>query len=163
TYSPTRVRYPYVRGTLLSMFREARGRLGDPVLAWAEIVQDPEKTKRYKSGRGKGGLVRSTWAEDVEVIAAAHVYTIKRWGPARARQGRAGASPRRRGRGAARRGARVHPPALGPGPDRRLLPAPGDVDGQLRLRCPLQRAHRRPDAQLLRLVRRPAGGFSAGV
>src|SRR5699024_9161205 len=49
--------------------------------AWAEIVQDPEKTKRYKSGRGKGGLVRSTWAEAVEMIAAAHVYTIKRWGP----------------------------------------------------------------------------------
>ncbi|WP_277051434.1 nitrate reductase subunit alpha [Ruania albidiflava] len=83
TYSPTRVRYPYVRGTLLSMFREARQRLGDPVLAWAEIVQDPEKTKRYKSGRGKGGLVRSTWAETVEMIAAAHVYTIKRWGPDR--------------------------------------------------------------------------------
>ena len=83
TYSPTRVRYPYVRGTLLSMFREARARLGDPVLAWAEIVQDPEKTTRYKSGRGKGGLVRATWSEAVELIAAAHVYTIKRWGPDR--------------------------------------------------------------------------------
>ena len=31
TYSPSRVRYPYVRGPLLEMWREARGRLGDPV------------------------------------------------------------------------------------------------------------------------------------
>lgn len=83
TYSPTRVRYPYIRGTLLSMFREAHRRLGDPVLAWAEIVQDPHKSHRYKSGRGKGGLVRATWEEAVAMIAAAHVYTIKRWGPDR--------------------------------------------------------------------------------
>ena len=47
------------------------------------VVQDPEKAKRYKSARGKGGLVRSTWEEVVEIIAAAHVYTIKRWGPDR--------------------------------------------------------------------------------
>ncbi|MEP7369671.1 MAG: nitrate reductase subunit alpha, partial [Dermatophilaceae bacterium] len=32
TYSPTRVRYPYVRGVLLEMYREAKARLGDPVL-----------------------------------------------------------------------------------------------------------------------------------
>ena len=31
TYSPTRVRYPYVRGLLLDMYREAKSRLGDPV------------------------------------------------------------------------------------------------------------------------------------
>ncbi len=35
TYSPTRVRYPYVRGVLLTMFREAKAQHGgDPVLAW---------------------------------------------------------------------------------------------------------------------------------
>jgi nitrate reductase alpha subunit len=83
TYSPTRVRYPYVRGVLLEMYREARARLGDPVLAWAEIVQDPEKSRRYKSARGKGGLVRTTWGEACEIVAASHVYTIKRWGPDR--------------------------------------------------------------------------------
>ncbi len=83
TYSPTRVRYPYVRGVLLEMFREAKARLGDPVLAWAEITQDPEKATRYKSARGKGGLVRATWDEATELIAAAQVYTIKRWGPDR--------------------------------------------------------------------------------
>ncbi len=83
TYSPTRVRYPYVRGVLLEMFREAKARLGDPVLAWAEITQDPEKAKRYKSARGKGGLVRASWDEATELVAAAQVYTIKRWGPDR--------------------------------------------------------------------------------
>ena len=84
TYSPTRVRYPYVRGVLLEMYREAKRAVGgDPVVAWASIVQDPEKARRYKSARGKGGLVRSTWDEVVEIIAAAHVYTVKRWGPDR--------------------------------------------------------------------------------
>ncbi|MFK5645982.1 nitrate reductase subunit alpha [Ornithinimicrobium sp. LYQ121] len=83
TYSPTRVRYPYVRGTLLEMFRDAKRQFGDPVVAWASIVQDEEKARRYKSGRGKGGLVRATWEEAVEMIAAAHVYTVKRWGPDR--------------------------------------------------------------------------------
>ncbi|MGN6412855.1 nitrate reductase subunit alpha [Flexivirga sp.] len=83
TYSPTRVRYPYVRATLLTMFQEAREEYGDPVVAWASIVQDPEKASRYKEARGKGGLVRASWADAVEMIAAAHVYTIKRYGPDR--------------------------------------------------------------------------------
>ena len=83
TYSPTRVRYPYVRGVLLEMFREAKRLHGDPVVAWGSIVQDPEKAKRYKAARGKGGLVRATWEEAAEIVAAAHVYTVKRWGPDR--------------------------------------------------------------------------------
>ncbi|MFI9749512.1 nitrate reductase subunit alpha [Streptomyces collinus] len=83
TYSPTRVRYPYVRGVLLQMYREAKARLGDPVAAWADIVSDPEKARRYKQARGKGGLVRATWDEAVEMVAAAHVHTIKEYGPDR--------------------------------------------------------------------------------
>jgi nitrate reductase / nitrite oxidoreductase, alpha subunit len=83
TYSPTRVRYPYVRGVLLEMFRAAKQQFGDPVVAWGSIVQDEEKARAYKSARGKGGLVRATWDEVVEIVAAAHVYTIKRWGPDR--------------------------------------------------------------------------------
>ncbi|WPP34232.1 nitrate reductase subunit alpha [Streptomyces sp. CL7] len=83
TYSPTRVRYPYVRGVLLQMYREAKARLGDPVAAWADIVSDPAKARRYKRARGKGGLVRASWDEAVEMIAAAHVHTIKEYGPDR--------------------------------------------------------------------------------
>ncbi|MBK5248583.1 MAG: nitrate reductase subunit alpha [Actinomycetales bacterium] len=83
TYSPTRIRYPYVRGLLLQMYREAKTRTGDPVAAWASIVEDPEKSRRYKSARGKGGLVRASWDEAVEMVAAAQVYTIKTYGPDR--------------------------------------------------------------------------------
>ncbi|RSO10781.1 nitrate reductase subunit alpha [Streptomyces sp. WAC 06783] len=83
TYSPTRVRYPYVRGVLLQMYREARQRLGDPVLAWADIVGDPGRARRYKAARGRGGLLRATWEEAAELVAAAHVHTIKEYGPDR--------------------------------------------------------------------------------
>jgi nitrate reductase / nitrite oxidoreductase, alpha subunit len=84
TYSPTRVRYPYVRGVLLELFRTAKARNGgDPVAAWAEIVGTPELRRRYVTARGKGGLVRATWDEAVELVAAAQVHTIKAWGPDR--------------------------------------------------------------------------------
>jgi nitrate reductase alpha subunit len=83
TYSPSRVRYPYVRAPLLEAWREARGRLGDPVTAWAEITGDPQRAARYKNARGKGGFVRSTWPEVAELIAAAHVHTVKVYGPDR--------------------------------------------------------------------------------
>ncbi|PWV76872.1 nitrate reductase alpha subunit [Prauserella marina] len=83
TYSPTRVRYPYIRGVLLEMYREAKARTGNPVDAWAELTGDPERARRYKSARGKGGLVRASWAEACELIAAAHVHTIEKYGPDR--------------------------------------------------------------------------------
>ncbi|MET8686794.1 nitrate reductase subunit alpha [Streptomyces sp. NPDC004732] len=83
TYSPTRVRYPYLRGVLLEMYREAKARLKDPVLAWADIQGDPERRRTYQQARGKGGLVRASWDEAVEIIAAAHVHTIKTVGPDR--------------------------------------------------------------------------------
>jgi nitrate reductase / nitrite oxidoreductase, alpha subunit len=83
TYSPSRVRYPYVRGPLLALWREARARLSDPVAAWAEITGDETKAARYKRARGKGGFVRSTWPEVSELIAAAHVHTVSEYGPDR--------------------------------------------------------------------------------
>ncbi len=83
TYSPTRVRFPYVRGVLVEMYREAKARLGDPVEAWADVVGDPERRRRYQRARGKGGHVRVRWEEAVEIIAAAHVHTIRTYGPDR--------------------------------------------------------------------------------
>jgi nitrate reductase alpha subunit len=65
------------------MYRKAKQRLGDPVLAWADVVGDPERRRRYHQARGKGGLVRVSWAEAVEMIAAAQVHTIKTYGPDR--------------------------------------------------------------------------------
>ncbi|MDP4015487.1 MAG: nitrate reductase subunit alpha [Candidatus Nanopelagicales bacterium] len=83
TYSPTRIRYPYVRGVLLESYREAKQRVNDPVLAWAEVVNNPETRKAYQRARGKGGLVRASWDEVKEIVAAAHVHTIKTHGPDR--------------------------------------------------------------------------------
>ena len=84
TYSPTRIRYPYIRGTLLQMYREAkRQHDGDPVKAWAHVVDHPLRAKAYKSARGKGGLVRASWDEATEMVAAAYVHTIQKWGPDR--------------------------------------------------------------------------------
>ncbi len=82
-YSPLRVRYPYVRGALLEPYREALRRTGDPVDAWTSIVEDPEKARAYKSQRGKGGFVRASWDEVADLIAAAHVHTVKQYGPDR--------------------------------------------------------------------------------
>jgi nitrate reductase / nitrite oxidoreductase, alpha subunit len=45
-------------GSCWEMYREAEQRLKDPVLAWAEVVSDPERRRRYHQARGKGGLVR---------------------------------------------------------------------------------------------------------
>ena len=81
-YSANRLKYPMVRGRLVRLWREARRTLG-PVEAWASIVQDPAKAKSYKSGRGMGGFVRSSWDEVQEIIAAANVHTIKAHGPDR--------------------------------------------------------------------------------
>ena len=83
TYSPTRVRYPYVRGVLLEAYRAAKARTGDPVLAFHEVSTDPETRRRYQQARGKGGLVRATWQEAVELTAAGYVHTIKEYGPDR--------------------------------------------------------------------------------
>ncbi len=83
TYSPTRVRYPYGRGVLVEAYREAKARLGDPVAAFAEIATNPETRRRYQQARGKGGLVRISWAEAIEISAASYVHTIKTYGPDR--------------------------------------------------------------------------------
>ena len=57
--------------------------VGDPVEAWTEIVEDPDKARLYRRQRGKGGFVRASWDEAVDMIAAAHVHTIRRYGPDR--------------------------------------------------------------------------------
>lgn len=83
-YSPLRVKYPYIRGVLLNMWREALKETNhDPVAAWARIVNDPAKAKRYKAARGKGGLVRASWDEVLAIMSAAMIHTIKAYGPDR--------------------------------------------------------------------------------
>ena len=82
-YSPIRVKYPYARGALLDLWREAKAKHPDPVAAWEAIQNDPHRRKRYQKARGKGGFRRVTWDEALELIAAAVVSTVKRYGPDR--------------------------------------------------------------------------------
>jgi nitrate reductase alpha subunit len=82
-YSPHRVKHPLIRGRLLDLYRAERNRGLDPVEAWAAIQADEKKRKQYTAVRGLGGFVRATWDEMTEIIAAANVHTIKKWGPDR--------------------------------------------------------------------------------
>ncbi|MDQ0339088.1 nitrate reductase alpha subunit [Caldalkalibacillus uzonensis] len=83
TYSPLRVRYPYVRGALLNLWKKELRKTNDPVAAWRSIVEDPDKAKRYKAARGKGGFVRATWDDVNTLISASLIYTIQQYGPDR--------------------------------------------------------------------------------
>ncbi|WP_243363893.1 nitrate reductase subunit alpha [Fundidesulfovibrio terrae] len=82
-YSPSRVKYPYVRSALLTAWREAKANHSDPVEAWASIADNPDRSRPYKKARGKGGLVRFSWEEAAELVAASLVHTIKTRGPDR--------------------------------------------------------------------------------
>jgi nitrate reductase / nitrite oxidoreductase, alpha subunit len=81
-YSANRVKYPMVRGRLLKSWRAARA-AHDPVAAWASIMENEGQRRDYQQMRGLGGFVRASWDEVNEIVAAANVYTIKRYGPDR--------------------------------------------------------------------------------
>lgn len=82
-YSPLRVKYPYVRGALLDLWRRARRDHEDPVDAWRSLVQDPAARRRWQKARGKGGFRRTDWDTVLEIISAANIHTIKAHGPDR--------------------------------------------------------------------------------
>ncbi|HSE97448.1 MAG TPA: nitrate reductase subunit alpha, partial [Blastocatellia bacterium] len=79
-YSPIRVKYPYIRGALLDLWRKAKEAYDDPVEAWESIVGNNESRARYQRARGKGGFRRGNWEEIQEIIAASVISTIKKHG-----------------------------------------------------------------------------------
>jgi len=83
TYSPARVKYPYLRGDLYELWKSERDQGVDPVTAWENIVTNPEKRAQYVKARGKGGFVRVEWKEVCEIIASSLIHTIKKYGPDR--------------------------------------------------------------------------------
>ncbi|MCF8105220.1 MAG: nitrate reductase subunit alpha, partial [Desulfohalobiaceae bacterium] len=83
TYSPVRIKYPYVRSELLDMWRRALKECTDPVTAWQRLSNDPKQARAYQRVRGKGGLVRVSWEEAATLVAASLVQTIKQYGPDR--------------------------------------------------------------------------------
>lgn len=82
-YSPLRIKYPLVRGTLLDFYREEKNKTGDSLLAWENLQNNKERRREYQKARGKGGFRRATWDEVLEIIAAANIYTAKKYGPDR--------------------------------------------------------------------------------
>jgi nitrate reductase alpha subunit len=82
-YSPLRVKYPYIRGALLDLWRKARAEHEDPVDAWKSLVENPESRSRWQRARGKGGFRRASWDTVLEIMAAANIHTIKTQGPDR--------------------------------------------------------------------------------
>src|SRR3546814_8078646 len=70
------------RSRLARLWREARKTMA-PLAAWEHICATPGLADEYKRVRGMGGFVRATWDEVNELVAAANVYTVKRYGPAR--------------------------------------------------------------------------------
>ena len=103
-------RYPYARGVLVEMYR--RPSRASAIRCWRGPTSRPipSAAAGTNAARGKGGLVRVTWAEATEMIAAAHVHTIRPMGrtvsPAsrRSRRCRWSATPPDPGSSTARRG-----------------------------------------------------------
>lgn len=83
-YSPLRIKYPLIRGALIDAFREEKEKVGgNPLKAWENLQKNTEKRKEYQWARGKGGFRRISWDEVLEMIAAANIYTAKKYGPDR--------------------------------------------------------------------------------
>jgi nitrate reductase alpha subunit len=83
TYSPVRIKYPYVRGVLFEHWQDALKSRPDPVSAWEGIMADPAKRRAIQQARGKGGFVRVSWDDAATLIAASLIHTIKKYGPDR--------------------------------------------------------------------------------
>ncbi len=82
-YSPLRVKYPYMRGTLYNLWKKAKKNTSNLLEAWKSIVEDPSNRRLYQESRGKGGFKRVSWDEALEVIAVSTLYTIRKYGPDR--------------------------------------------------------------------------------
>ena len=78
-----RVKYPYMRGVLMDLWRKAKAEHQDSVEAWAAVIENEAGRKAFHQARGKGGFRRVTWDETLEIIAASTIYTIKKYGPDR--------------------------------------------------------------------------------
>lgn len=81
-YSASRIKTPLIRSELLNAWDEQRKTLA-PVEAWKAIVENPQTRKSYTSVRGLGGFVRTSWDKALELVAAANLYTVKKYGPDR--------------------------------------------------------------------------------
>ncbi|MDP6529619.1 MAG: nitrate reductase subunit alpha [Gemmatimonadota bacterium] len=82
-YSPLRIKYPLIRGSLVDAFRAEKAKTGDPYAAWENLQADESARGRYTRARGKGGFRRTSWEEVEEIMAVANLHTAKKYGPDR--------------------------------------------------------------------------------
>lgn len=83
-YSPLRIKYPLIRGSLLDGFRVEKEKAGgDPLKAWENLQANPTKRSWYQNSRGKGGFRRASWDEVLEIMAVANIHTARKYGPDR--------------------------------------------------------------------------------
>ncbi|NOY15311.1 MAG: nitrate reductase subunit alpha, partial [Gammaproteobacteria bacterium] len=83
-YSPLRIKYPLIRSALIEAYREEKKKAGgDPLQAWGSLQANSEKRRKYQKARGMGGFMRASWDEVLEIMAAANIYTAKKYGPDR--------------------------------------------------------------------------------
>ena len=73
-----------MRGVLLEMYREAKGRsTATRSSPGARSCRTPRRRGATSRPAARAAWSARRWDEVVEIVAAAHVYTIKRWGPDR--------------------------------------------------------------------------------
>lgn len=83
-YSPLRIKYPLIRGALIDAFESEKKKAGgDAVAAWEALQKNPNRRSAYQKARGKGGFRRTNWETALEIMAAANIYTAKKYGPDR--------------------------------------------------------------------------------
>lgn len=82
-YSSARLKYPLIRSNLAMLWHDAKNKHDNPIDAWASIQTNDQARSSYILERGKGGFIRSSWDDLNELIAAANIYTIKKYGPDR--------------------------------------------------------------------------------
>lgn len=82
-YSAARLKYPLIRSTLAALWFEHKAKNKNPVEAWSAIQSNANERNSYVLTRGKGGFIRSSWDILNELIVAANIYTIKKYGPDR--------------------------------------------------------------------------------
>ena len=82
-YSPLRIKYPLIRGTLIDAYRVEKEKAGDPLKAWENLQNNTDVRAKYQMARGKGGFRRIHWDEVLELMSIANIYTAKKYGPDR--------------------------------------------------------------------------------
>ena len=83
-YSPLRPKYPYIRGALLEMYREARRASRRPGRRLGLDRRGPREGPRPTSpSAARAASSAPRWDEAAELVAAAHVHTARRYGPDR--------------------------------------------------------------------------------